>query len=74
MAQFTPLPGEVTLEELMELARYLRAHPDNRRGADKTWVLDGIRSVQAFFREPRTRNDPPTWDPPRTSARTDPAT
>ncbi len=64
MGELPPQPDEVTLEELLELSRRLSAHPENRRGADKTWVLDGLRSVQAFFRAPRTRNDQLTYDPP----------
>ena len=45
-----PQPDEVTLEELLELARQLEAHPENRPGADKTWVLDHMRSFQRFLR------------------------
>jgi hypothetical protein len=61
-------PDEVTLEELMVLVRKLQAHPENRDGADKTWVLDGIRRFQAFFRaayeENRWMLDPTASGPP----------
>lgn len=46
-------PDEATLEELLELARRLMEHPENRPGADKTWVLNGLRSFQSFLREVR---------------------
>jgi len=72
MSEQEPPRPEVTLAELLELARQLEAHPENRPGSDKTWVLDRLRSLQAFFREPRTRNDPPLYDPPGPAARRDP--
>lgn len=50
MADLPPQPDEVTLEELQELARILDAHPENRSGADKTWVLEGLRKFQRFLR------------------------
>jgi len=53
MGELPRQPDEVTLEELLRLARILKEHPENRPGADKTWVLDSIRSMQAFFREAR---------------------
>lgn len=42
------------MEELVELARRLREHPDNRPGAYKTWVLRGLRNAQRFWRAVRT--------------------
>jgi hypothetical protein len=50
MGELPPQPDEVTLEELLELARRLAAHPENRPGSDKTWVLDGLRKFQAGMR------------------------
>lgn len=41
------------MEELVELARQLREHPENRPGADKTWVLRGLRHAQRFWRSVR---------------------
>jgi hypothetical protein len=49
-----PLPGEITMDELMELARRLSQHPENRPGTDKTWVLERMRSFQQIVRAPRT--------------------
>jgi len=57
-------PDEVTLEQLMVLVRKLQAHPENRNGADKTWVLDGIRSFQAFFKAAYLENRWMLEDPP----------
>jgi hypothetical protein len=51
MGELPPQPDEVTLEELLELARRLEAHPENRPGSDKTWVLHGLRRFQHFWRE-----------------------
>ena len=50
MGELPPQPDEVTLEELLELARRLEAHPENRPGSDKTWVLHGLRKFQARMR------------------------
>jgi len=50
MGDLPPQPDEVTLEELLELARRLEAHPENRPGSDKTWVLVGMRKWQRFMR------------------------
>lgn len=50
MGELPPQSDEVTLEELLELARQLQAHPENQPGSDKTWVLDGMRSFQRFMR------------------------
>ena len=68
MGELPPQPDEVTLEELLDLARRLEAHPENRPGADKTWVLSGLRSFHAFFRSARESNpdgprDPAPWPP-----------
>ena len=51
MPELPPIPGEITMEELMELARRLSAHPENRPGTDKTWMLQRMRKFQAFMRE-----------------------
>jgi hypothetical protein len=70
MGDLPPQPDEVTLEELLELARQLQAHPENRPGSDKTWVLDRMRSFQRFLKvlreeghfvgeEPRGPRPPP---------------
>ena len=53
MGELPIQPDEATLEELLDLARRLMEHPENRPGADKTWVLDGLRSFQSFLREVR---------------------
>jgi hypothetical protein len=50
MGELPRQPDEVTLEELLELARRLEAHPENRPGSDKTWVLHGLRKFQARMR------------------------
>jgi hypothetical protein len=50
MGELPPQPDEVTLEELLELARQLEAHPENRPGSDKTWVLNRMRRFQRFMR------------------------
>jgi hypothetical protein len=50
MGELPPQPDEVTLEELLELARQLQAHPENRPGSDKTWVLEHMRSFQRLVR------------------------
>ena len=50
MGELPPQPDEVTLEELLELARRLEAHPENRPGSDKTWVLHSLRRFQARMR------------------------
>jgi len=50
VGELPPQPDEATLEELLELARRLEAHPENRPGADKTWVLEHMRSFQRFLR------------------------
>jgi hypothetical protein len=50
MGELPPQPDEVTLEELLELARRLEAHPENRPGSDKTWVLHSLRRFQAGMR------------------------
>ena len=70
MGELPPQPDEVTLEELLELARQLEAHPQNRQGADKTWVLDGLRRFHAFMRAAREENPngprpPSPWPPPK---------
>ena len=70
MGEFPRQPDEVTLDELLELARQLDAHPENRWGADKTWVLDGLRRYQAFMRAAREGNPdgsrpPGPWPPPK---------
>jgi hypothetical protein len=49
-----PLPGEITMEELMALARRLSEHPENRPGTDKTWLLEAMRRFQQFVSSPRT--------------------
>lgn len=51
--ELPPLPGEITMEELMALARRLSEHPENRPGTDKTWVLERMRKFQTFMREAR---------------------
>ena len=51
--ELPPLPGEITMEELMDLARRLSEHPENRPGTDKTWVLEGMRQFQRIVRAPR---------------------
>jgi hypothetical protein len=50
MGKLPRQPDEATLEELLELARRLEAHPENRPGSDKTWVLHGLRRFQARMR------------------------
>lgn len=52
--ELPPLPGEITMEELMDLARRLSEHPENRPGTDKTWVLEGMRQFQRDMRAPKT--------------------
>ena len=52
--ELPPLPGEITMEELMDLARRLSEHPENRPGTDKTWVLERLRRFQQVVRAPRT--------------------
>jgi hypothetical protein len=52
--ELPPLPGEITMDELMDLARRLSEHPENRPGTDKTWVLERMRSFQQVVRAPRT--------------------
>ena len=49
--ELPPLPGEITMEELMDLARRLSEHPENRPGTDKTWMLERMRRFQRFMRE-----------------------
>jgi hypothetical protein len=70
-------PDEVTLEELMVLVRKLQAHPENRNGADKTWVLDRNRSFRAFFRAAYEGNawmlDPTAKGPPRRTSESPPS-
>ena len=39
--------------EHLELARWLDAHPANRDGADKTWVLDVIDRIVRLIRSAR---------------------
>jgi hypothetical protein len=51
--ELPPLPGEITMEELMNLARRLSEHPENRPGTDKTWVLERMRKFQIFMRDAR---------------------
>jgi hypothetical protein len=63
MGELPPQPDEVTLEELLELARRLMAHPENRPGADKTWMLDRMRRFQSIVRAPRVRLDGPAGTP-----------
>jgi hypothetical protein len=50
MAELPPIPGEITMDELMDLARRLMEHPENRPGTDKTWVLERMRRFQAVVR------------------------
>ncbi len=74
MADLPPQPDEVTMEELVELARRLREHPDNRPGSDKTWVLRGLRNAQRFWRAVRTEGRaldgfPSAAGPPEREAR-----
>ena len=52
--ELPPLPGEITMEELMDLARRLSEHPENRPGTDKTWVLEGMRQFHRYIRAPKT--------------------
>lgn len=51
MSELPPIPGEITMEELMDLARRLSEHPENRPGTDKTWMLVRMRKFQTFMRE-----------------------
>jgi hypothetical protein len=74
--ELPPLPGEITMEELMDLARRLSEHPENRPGADKTWVLEGMRQFQRYMRAPKILVEsgtsaplPPAATPPETDER-----
>lgn len=37
-------------EKYMEKVRWLESHPENREGADKTWVLDASEAYRAIYR------------------------
>jgi hypothetical protein len=40
-------------ESLLELARRIEGQPWNKRGADKTWVLNAMATLQRFQEEVR---------------------
>jgi len=37
-------------EKYMEMVRWLEAHPENRDGADKTWVARATEAYRTHFR------------------------
>jgi len=74
VSDFPIQPDEATLEELLDLARRLMEHPENRPGADKSWVLDRLRRFQAIVRAPRVRLERPLPPPPPRADSTRPAT
>ena len=56
MTDYPLQPDEASLEELLELARQLGAHPENRHGADKSWVLGFQRRYRALVSSLRAQN------------------
>lgn len=58
--ELEPVPvGPVELSpSYLKAVKMIEDHPDNRNGADKTWVRKAIRQFLAFYEQVRQQNPP----------------